>query len=67
MIYSNKKLSSELNSLIKKYGFADVLSVLESIASNNADCLGSNWEAVRKNLEDSFLEAEEYLLTNNLN
>jgi len=67
MIYANKKLSSELNSLIKKYGFADVLSVLESIACNNADHLGSNWEAVRKNLEDSFLEAEEYLLTNSLN
>lgn len=65
--YANKKLVLDLNSLIAKYGFSDVLSVLEAIASNNADFMGSHWEAIRQNLDDSFLEAEEYLLTANFN
>ena len=65
--YTNKKLVLDLNSLIAKYGFSDVLSVLEAIASNNADFMGSHWETIRQNLDDSFLEAEEYLLTANFN
>lgn len=65
--YTNKKLALDLNSLIAKYGFSDILSILEAIASNNADYMGSHWETIRKNLDDSFLEAEEYLITANFN
>ncbi len=65
--YTNKNLVLALNSLIAKHGFSDVLSMLEAIASNNADYMGSHWETIRQNLDDSFLEAEEYLLTANFN
>ena len=65
--YTNKNLVLALNSLIAKHGFSDVLSMLEAIASNTADYMGSHWETIRQNLDDSFLEAEEYLLTANFN
>jgi tRNA A37 threonylcarbamoyltransferase TsaD len=60
----NKELNQELNALINKHGFVQVLSILESLASDNADMIGSHWEVIRKNLENSLLEIEEYSITN---
>ena len=57
---SNKELTVELNDLISKHGFVQVLFILESLASENAETIGSHWEKIRENLEDSMLEIEEH-------
>jgi len=60
----DKELTAELNELINKHGFVEVLFILESLASKNAETIGSHWENIRRNLEDSLLEIEEYSITN---
>jgi len=60
----DKELTVELNDLISKHGFVSVLSILESLASENADTIGIHWENIRKNLEDSLLEIEEHSIIN---
>ena len=57
----NKELTAELNELINKHGFVQVLFILESFASENADIIGPHWEKIRENLESSMLEIEERL------
>jgi len=55
-----------LSTLIKEYGFKEVLSRLEDLAASNADNV-ERWELIRKNLEDSVLEIEEWGICNQLN
>jgi len=58
------ELTAELSELIDKHGFVEVLFILESLASRNAETIGSHWEIIRRNLEDSLLEIEEHSITN---
>ncbi len=62
---ANKKglLIVELSGLVSKYGFMNVISALEQLASDNAD-INSNplWEKIRENLEESLLEFEEHTI-----
>lgn len=62
-----QELLIKLSSLVKEYGFMEVLSRLEQMASNNADISGKHWEIIRKNLEESILELEEWNISNMLN
>lgn len=59
----DNELTVELNELINKHGFVEVLFILESLASINAETIGSHWENIRKNLENSLLEIEEHSIT----
>ena len=56
-----------LSTLIKEYGFKEVLSLLEQVASNHADISPKHWECIRRNLEDSILEIEEFNISSDLN
>lgn len=63
-----KELLIKLNSLIKQYGFMEVLSTLEHLASNNADFSESkHWEYIRQNLENSVIEMEEWNISSRTN
>ncbi|MFZ4768635.1 MAG: hypothetical protein ACOYLO_00545 [Ferruginibacter sp.] len=66
---SNKEklLLNKLSELVEKYGFMEVLSLLEYMASNQANYSMQPWENIRKNLEDSILEIEEWNISNNIN
>jgi hypothetical protein len=67
-ITANKALSLELKRLIEKNGFSEVLSTLETLASDFAEVMGEKyWEETRKNLENSVYEIEEYLISGNYN
>jgi len=61
---SDKQLTADLSKLINKYGFVQVLFILEFLASENAETIGVYWEKIRKNLENSMLEIEEHTITN---
>lgn len=60
MVNNRKGLLIELSGLVSKYGFMNVLSALEQIASDNADINEFPWEKIRENLEESVLEFEEH-------
>ena len=62
-----KELLMSLSSLITQYGFMEVLSLLETLAQSNVDLTGEKWEIIRKNLEASVIEMEEWNLSNSLN
>ncbi len=65
---TERDLRDKLEELVSDYGFNEVLSVLETLASDNADnCSAYPWEVVRKNLEESVLELEEDSITKESN
>ncbi len=64
---TEKTLINELDFMIQKYGFASILSMLEVLASNNADIGGNYWEIIRQNLENSVLEIEEHAISSEVN
>ena len=64
---NEKELVGKLISLVNKYGFNSILSALEILASDNTTMSNDPWEKVRKNLEDSFLEIEEYAISDGTN
>lgn len=61
---SDKELTASLINMINKHGFVQVLSILESLASENAEIIGSHWENIRRNLDDCLLEIEEHSIIN---
>ena len=62
-----QELLLSLKDLVSKFGFSEVLFMLEKLASDNADYCSAPWESIRKNLEDSFIEFEEYSLNSEAN
>jgi hypothetical protein len=64
---AEKNLLSEVSNMVDKHGFSVILNMLEILASNNAEIVGTHWEIIRRNLEASMLEIEEYSLNNEPN